>query len=261
MDGADSVKIHGRYVQVRAEVCDLSGFSVHADGSELIDWLRTATREPSGVFVVHGEERASLALRRRIHDELGWNAVVPQDGERLALTPVRPPSVSAQASQPARAGEPEPAMVSTADQDVGMAMSDQRARNHLVMADHGVLATVDPDRGVHSVPVCFALVGDRMVVPIDRVKPKSSTDLRRTDNLELDPRATLLCDHWDRHDWHQLWWVRADLHRCPDESVDTASLHALGSALRERYPQYRTTEFARLLVFEVVAISGWAAAG
>jgi metallo-beta-lactamase family protein len=85
MDGAESVKIHGRYVPVRAEVCDLSGFSVHADGSELIDWLRTATREPSGVFVVHGEERASLALRRRIHDELGWNAVVPRDSERLNL--------------------------------------------------------------------------------------------------------------------------------------------------------------------------------
>lgn len=85
MDGADSVKIHGRYVPVRAEVCDLSGFSVHADGSELIDWLRTATREPSGVFVVHGEEEASLALRRRIIDELGWNAVVPHDGERLNL--------------------------------------------------------------------------------------------------------------------------------------------------------------------------------
>ena len=85
MDGAESVKIHGVYVPVRAEVCDLSGFSVHADASELIDWLGTATREPSGVFVVHGELDASLALRTRIHDELGWHAVVPRDGERLNL--------------------------------------------------------------------------------------------------------------------------------------------------------------------------------
>ena len=84
-DGADSVKIHGRYVPVRAEVCDLAGFSVHADGSELIDWLRTATREPSGVFVVHGEEDASVTLQRRIRAELGWNAVVPYHGERLHL--------------------------------------------------------------------------------------------------------------------------------------------------------------------------------
>jgi metallo-beta-lactamase family protein len=49
--------------------------------------LGTASREPSGVFVVHGEETASLALRQRIAAELGWNAVVPVDGEKLSLRP------------------------------------------------------------------------------------------------------------------------------------------------------------------------------
>ncbi len=87
-DGAESVKIHGRYVPVRAEICDLSGFSVHADGSELMAWLWTATREPSGVLVVHGEEQASITLQRRIRDELDWNAVVPHDGERFDLRPL-----------------------------------------------------------------------------------------------------------------------------------------------------------------------------
>lgn len=251
MDGAESVKIHGRYVPVRAEVCDLSGFSVHADGSELIDWLRTATREPSGVFVVHGEERSSLTLRRRIIDELGWNAVVPQDGERLDLhvarhrpsTPARPVSTTS------RGG----------DEDGGMPMSVDEARARLTVADHAVLSTVDADRGVHAVPVCFAVVGDHVVVPVDRVKPKSSTALRRTDNLEADPRATLLADHWDRHDWQQLWWVRADLVRRTEVDDDTRA--ALERALRDRYPQYRTTTFADLLVFEVVGLTGWAAAG
>ncbi|MEX0847423.1 MAG: MBL fold metallo-hydrolase [Ilumatobacteraceae bacterium] len=88
LDGADQLKIHGRYVPVRAEVCDLTGFSVHADADELVAWLATADREPDGVFVVHGELDASMALRRRIHDELGWNAVVPRDGERLSLCPL-----------------------------------------------------------------------------------------------------------------------------------------------------------------------------
>ncbi len=87
LEGALSVKIHGRYVPVRAEVCDLTGFSVHADADELVAWLGTATREPTGVFVVHGEEAASLALQRRIGAELGWNAVVPVDGEKLSLRP------------------------------------------------------------------------------------------------------------------------------------------------------------------------------
>ncbi len=86
LEGAQSIKIHGRYIPVRAEVCNLEGFSVHADADELIAWLRTATNEPSGVFVVHGEPDAAYALQRRVTTELDWTAVVPYQGERLLLT-------------------------------------------------------------------------------------------------------------------------------------------------------------------------------
>lgn len=85
LEGATSLKIHGQYVRVRAEVCDLTGFSVHADATELMDWLRTATREPKGVFVVHGEASASASLARRIERELDWTAVRATMGERLTL--------------------------------------------------------------------------------------------------------------------------------------------------------------------------------
>jgi Pyridoxamine 5'-phosphate oxidase len=154
-------------------------------------------------------------------------------------------------------------------------MSTDDARARLVAADHGVLSTLDPDRGLHAVPVCFAMVGDRLVVPVDRVKAKRSTDLRRTHNLALDPRASLLCEHWDRDDWSQLWWVRVEM-RTVDPSIDPAvdpaadpaadpavvvgETHAFERALRDRYVQYRTAEFAALLVFDIVSVSGWAAA-
>ena len=85
LDGASSVKIHGRYVRAKAEICDLTGFSVHADASELMTWIRTAERPPDTVFVVHGEAEASRALRDRIVRELDWNAVTPEHGERLVL--------------------------------------------------------------------------------------------------------------------------------------------------------------------------------
>jgi metallo-beta-lactamase family protein len=85
LEGASTVKIHGQYVRVRAEVCDLNGFSVHADSDELIEWLRTSSREPSGVFVTHGEPTAALALRRRIESDLDWTGVTPQLFERLSL--------------------------------------------------------------------------------------------------------------------------------------------------------------------------------
>lgn len=88
LEGVTSLKIHGQYVRVRAEVCDLTGFSVHADSDELVNWLRTAEHEPCGVFVAHGEPDASIALVGRVEDELDWTAVAPEMGERLNLTPI-----------------------------------------------------------------------------------------------------------------------------------------------------------------------------
>ena len=58
----------------------------------------------------------------------------------------------------------------------------------------------------------FAVSDDGHVgVPIDRVKPKSSSRLQREDNLEADPRGSLLVEHWETQDWSRLWWVRAQL--------------------------------------------------
>jgi PPOX class probable F420-dependent enzyme len=130
------------------------------------------------------------------------------------------------------------------------------ANGRLVAADHGVLATVDPDRGVDAVPVCFAVDGGRLAVPIDVVKPKATTALRRRANLDHDPRATLLVEGWDAGDWSQLWWVRAQLVRIAVTDEQEPTLERL---LRAKYPPYRDAAFADLLVFDVVAVSGWAA--
>lgn len=85
MDGATTVKIHGRYVPVRAEVVDVPMFSVHADAAEIVAWLGQAPQQPQVCYVVHGEPDAARALRGRIHRELGWNVVVPELGERVRL--------------------------------------------------------------------------------------------------------------------------------------------------------------------------------
>ena len=84
-DGATQVKIHGEYVPVHAEVVDVQGFSVHADGDELLAWLGCAPEPPKVVYVVHGEPAASAELARRIGAELGWLAVVARGGERVRV--------------------------------------------------------------------------------------------------------------------------------------------------------------------------------
>lgn len=84
-EGAPAVKIHGRYVPVRAEVVVDDAFSVHADSDEVMSWLGELPEAPETVYVVHGEEAASAALARRVTDELGWVAVVPRLGERVLV--------------------------------------------------------------------------------------------------------------------------------------------------------------------------------
>jgi metallo-beta-lactamase family protein len=84
--GADWVKIHGQHVPIRAEVRNLEMLSAHADGDELMDWLRGFKRAPTRCFVVHGEPSASDALRLRIEEELGWTVEVPEQGERAELS-------------------------------------------------------------------------------------------------------------------------------------------------------------------------------
>jgi PPOX class probable F420-dependent enzyme len=139
-----------------------------------------------------------------------------------------------------------------------MRLADDEARARLAAHDHAVLCTVHAERGVDAVPVVYVLDDDGYVgVPVDRVKPKASSRLQRERNLEADPRGTLLVDHWDRDDWSQLWWVRAEL-RFEAAGDREASLAA---RLAERFPQYRGEPFDRVLALRVVALTGWSAKG
>ncbi|HYF74420.1 MAG TPA: MBL fold metallo-hydrolase [Nocardioides sp.] len=85
LDGVREVKMHGRYVPVRAEIVDVPYFSVHADADEILAWLGRTPEPPEVVYVVHGEPSGSAALARRIREELGWRAVVPRLDERVRL--------------------------------------------------------------------------------------------------------------------------------------------------------------------------------
>ncbi|WP_402469430.1 MBL fold metallo-hydrolase RNA specificity domain-containing protein [Isoptericola aurantiacus] len=84
-DGAHEVKMMGRYIPVKAEIVEDQEFSVHADASELIDWLGRMSEPPEVVYVVHGEAHASAALADRVRDEVGCLAVVPRPGEKVLL--------------------------------------------------------------------------------------------------------------------------------------------------------------------------------
>ncbi len=83
--GAESIKMHGEYVPVRAAVHNLDMLSAHADADEILRWLHGFKRPPRMTFVIHGEPTASDALRHRIEEELGWRCLVPDHGQKVEL--------------------------------------------------------------------------------------------------------------------------------------------------------------------------------
>jgi len=79
-DGAKTIKIHGEELFVNAHIAKVESFSVHADSDELIAWLGHA-HKPKKAYVVHGEAQGQENMRSRLHDELGWEAIVPKSNQ------------------------------------------------------------------------------------------------------------------------------------------------------------------------------------
>ena len=85
IDGAESIKIHGEYVPVKAKVEFISNLSAHADYSEIIDWLKGFESAPKKTFIVHGEPVAADAMRKHVEEQLNWNVLVPEYLETVTL--------------------------------------------------------------------------------------------------------------------------------------------------------------------------------
>ena len=78
--GARTIKIHGEYIPVEAEVANLTLLSAHADSDELMRWLGSLHEAPRHVYVTHGEPTGAQVLAKRVSEELGWACSVPALG-------------------------------------------------------------------------------------------------------------------------------------------------------------------------------------
>jgi Cft2 family RNA processing exonuclease len=90
--GAKTAKVDGQVVPVRCQVRSISGFSAHADESQLLDWLRNfapsgpgaESRVPRRIFLVHGDPDAQAAIEPKIR-ALGLATAIPQWRQRITL--------------------------------------------------------------------------------------------------------------------------------------------------------------------------------
>jgi metallo-beta-lactamase family protein len=69
-------------------VLPVEGMSAHADGNELMRWLRSGPSLPRAAFVTHGEPEASAALAKRIGEEAGVASYTPHIGDGYELADV-----------------------------------------------------------------------------------------------------------------------------------------------------------------------------
>ena len=83
-DGADSVKLFGEEIPVRAEITRLPGMSGHADRDGLLWWLQGFEKHPQKVFVVHGDDEAAESFTALLQT-MGYDAYAPYSGTEFDL--------------------------------------------------------------------------------------------------------------------------------------------------------------------------------
>jgi len=92
LDGARHVTIFGEQIDVRCEICKLQGISGHADQGGLMAWLKAFKKEPTQIFVNHGEAEVAQWFAQFISKTLGIKAYAPSpldhfDLENISLLP------------------------------------------------------------------------------------------------------------------------------------------------------------------------------
>jgi metallo-beta-lactamase family protein len=84
IDGMSPVRIFGDQLVVRATIVHLSGFSAHADQSELLRWLEPLGSKGVHAYLVHAEPGSAAALAALLN-ERGFIAKAAQRGVTVTL--------------------------------------------------------------------------------------------------------------------------------------------------------------------------------
>ncbi|MBN1650435.1 MAG: MBL fold metallo-hydrolase [Bacteroidales bacterium] len=84
-EGGKSIKLRGKFFNVRATIEHITTMSSHADQSELIDWLRNIKKAPKKVFIVHGENSSAVAFRNKLEEVYQWDCTIPQLNDTFEL--------------------------------------------------------------------------------------------------------------------------------------------------------------------------------
>ncbi len=85
LEGQRSVTVHGRPLEIRAEVVEMGGLSAHADRPGLEAFIRAHARTLRDVFIVHGESDQAEAFGKWVRDATMARTLVPGLGQTVSL--------------------------------------------------------------------------------------------------------------------------------------------------------------------------------
>ena len=84
-EGRKEVMIFHERVHVRAKVVTIQGFSGHKDSFHLVKFVENTRDSLKRAFIVMGEPSVSMYLAQKLHDNLGVDAVVPEQNQSVEL--------------------------------------------------------------------------------------------------------------------------------------------------------------------------------
>jgi len=85
VDGADTVRIFGEEIAVKASIHTMGGFSAHAGQSGLMKWLEPLARHRPRIALTHGEDRGRDPLAALIEKTHGLKPEKPLLGDVIEL--------------------------------------------------------------------------------------------------------------------------------------------------------------------------------
>ncbi|HNY35931.1 MAG TPA: MBL fold metallo-hydrolase [Candidatus Pacearchaeota archaeon] len=79
LQGGEFVEIDGTRIKVLAQVASIFSFSSHGDRAFLFNWIETINKPfPKKIFIIHGEEEASLSLAQALDGVSRGDLIVPK---------------------------------------------------------------------------------------------------------------------------------------------------------------------------------------
>ncbi|MCL6269079.1 MBL fold metallo-hydrolase [Sansalvadorimonas sp. 2012CJ34-2] len=85
ISGAETIRVFGRDIPVRASVHKLDNLSAHGDYEDILSWLGKIKQPPKEILINHGTPESSDNLANHIRERFGWEARVPALNETVTI--------------------------------------------------------------------------------------------------------------------------------------------------------------------------------